>query len=253
MRLLLRATLLLALLAPALGIASTTSAANCQFVLGFKVLHDLIPQIVGNCLEDEHHNPFNGDGFQATANGLLVWRKADDFTAFTNGSRTWINGPFGLQTRLNTERFSFETDSLLPALRNAEFTLPLLNDQETTFRLSNGVFDNPAQGVHVQLIEDKTAFGDLNGDGVNDAAAILAVSFGGSGTFIWVVPVLNVNGTPVQVDRRLLGDRVGVNNVSIANRQITLDLLVHGPNDPLCCPTQRVVKTLEAIELTGIG
>jgi hypothetical protein len=249
----LRATLLVVLLLPALGYTSATSAADCQFVLGFQTLHDLIPQIVGECLEDEHYDPVNGDGLQATTNGLLVWRKADNSAAFTNGARTWVNGPFGLQTRLNLERFSWESDSLRPALRNAAFTLPLVKDQETTFRLSNGVFDNPAEHVHVQLVEAKTAFGDLTGHGVNDAAAILAVSFGGSGTFVWVVPVLNVNGTPVQVDRELLGDRVGVNNVSIANRQITLDLLVHGPNDPLCCPTQRLVKTLEAIELTGLG
>src|SRR5439155_10452091 len=39
---------------------------------------------------------------------LLVWRKADNFTAFTDGYRTWVQGPFGLQKRLNTERFAWE-------------------------------------------------------------------------------------------------------------------------------------------------
>src|SRR5262249_21138217 len=32
----------------------------------------------------------------------------DNFTAFTDGARTWVNGPFGLQQRLNTERFDWE-------------------------------------------------------------------------------------------------------------------------------------------------
>jgi hypothetical protein len=41
----------------------------------------------------------------------MVWRKADSWTAFTDGYRTWINGPFGLQQRLNTQRFPWESDA----------------------------------------------------------------------------------------------------------------------------------------------
>ncbi len=81
---------------------------SCQFILGFAVLDALIPQQVGQCLENETHNPMNGDGLQRTTNGLMVWRKADNFTAFTNGFQTWVNGPFGLQTRLNDQRLFWE-------------------------------------------------------------------------------------------------------------------------------------------------
>jgi hypothetical protein len=98
-----------------LGPAAPTYAASCQFVLGFKTLHDMIPQIVGDCLEDEQHNPANGDGLQHTtgvnAVGLLVWRKADNWTAYTDGYHTWVNGPYGLQQRLNTERYCWEGDA----------------------------------------------------------------------------------------------------------------------------------------------
>ena len=59
-------------------------------------------------MENEHHNPENGDGLQRTTTGLMVWRKADNWTAFTNGSRTWVNGPFGVMERANTERFDWE-------------------------------------------------------------------------------------------------------------------------------------------------
>ncbi len=79
-----------------------------EFVLGFKTLADMIPDVVGAPLEDEHHNPENGDGLQQTTKGLLVWRKADNFTAFTDGSTTWINGPNGLQSRPNDARFDWE-------------------------------------------------------------------------------------------------------------------------------------------------
>jgi hypothetical protein len=98
-------------------------AGNCQFVLGFKTLHDLIPDKVGDCKTNEYHNPDNGDGLQETVawhgkGGLLVWRKADNWTAFTDGAQTWINGPNGLQSRANNERFSWEPDaSKFPVVR----------------------------------------------------------------------------------------------------------------------------------------
>jgi Tol biopolymer transport system component len=80
----------------------------CTFQLGFQTIHDAMPEIVGECLENEHFNPANGNAEQRTTGGLLVWRKADNWTAFTDGFRTWVNGPFGLQMRLNTERFDWE-------------------------------------------------------------------------------------------------------------------------------------------------
>ena len=87
---------------------TSVAAAECQFVLGFATLRDLIGhEIVGECLENEHHGA-NGDSLQQTTGGLLVWRKADNFTAFTDGYRSWINGPNGLVQRLNTERFPWE-------------------------------------------------------------------------------------------------------------------------------------------------
>jgi len=108
---------ILAILATPISFSSrAVFAEDCQFVLGFKTLHDLIPDIVGSCLVNEHFNPQNGDSLQETTGtrtdggygGLLVWRKSDNFTAFTDGFRTWVNGPFGLQRRLNSERFFWE-------------------------------------------------------------------------------------------------------------------------------------------------
>ena len=80
-----------------------------QFKLGFKALADQIPHIVGEPLEDERHSPTNGDSLQRTTKGLMVWRKADNWTAFTDGHRTWISGPLGLQERSNDARFGWES------------------------------------------------------------------------------------------------------------------------------------------------
>ena len=97
--------------------ATTHAADHCEFRLGFKTLRDLIGHdIVGECLENEHYNEI-GDSNQQTTGGLMAWRKADNWTAFTDGYRTWINGPNGLVQRLNTERFPWEADY-------AKFTAP---------------------------------------------------------------------------------------------------------------------------------
>ncbi len=89
---------------------AASSSTGCQFILGFATMANAIPQAVGQCSGEESHNPTNGDAIQHTAGGLLVWRKADNWTAFTDGYHTWVNGPNGVQERLNTQRFSFEAN-----------------------------------------------------------------------------------------------------------------------------------------------
>src|SRR2546428_1615157 len=102
------AGLLVWLLGPARPPPEAGAQAACGVALGFAALHARIPAVVGDCLEDERHDPATGDGLQRTTGGLLVWRKADNHTAFTDGSRTWVDGPFGLQVRRNAERFDWE-------------------------------------------------------------------------------------------------------------------------------------------------
>ena len=105
---LLIAALLLAACAPN---ATRGVAADCEFRLGFRALHDQIPSIVGDCLENEHFNPATGNTEQRTSGGLVVWRQADNWTAFTDGATTWIAGPNGLESRPNNERFAWEMPS----------------------------------------------------------------------------------------------------------------------------------------------
>ena len=92
------------------GTTAPSPTTACQYELGFAALHGLIPVIVGDCLTNETHNAQNGDGWQESAGGLMVWRKADNWTAFTDGSSTWINGPEGIQQRLNGQRYIWEAN-----------------------------------------------------------------------------------------------------------------------------------------------
>jgi hypothetical protein len=119
---------LLSLFALLLALLPAAVAAQeaCEFKLGFKALRDQIPTEVGQCLENESHNAANGNTEQRTTahhgkGGLLVWRKADNWTAFTDGYWTWINGPFGVQKRLNSgPLFDWEA----PAPAHPEGTRP---------------------------------------------------------------------------------------------------------------------------------
>jgi hypothetical protein len=94
--------------------AAPTTQGACQFVLGFATVWAQLPAQVGQCLENQQTNVQNGDAFQRATGGLLVWRKADNWTAFTDGFRTWVNGPRGLQQRLNTQRYAWEGDAGAP-------------------------------------------------------------------------------------------------------------------------------------------
>jgi hypothetical protein len=83
-------------------VAPLPAGANgCTFQLGFATLRALVGGAAGSCLENERFNAANGNAEQQTTGGMFVWRKADNWTAFTDGYRTWLNGPQGLQVRLN--------------------------------------------------------------------------------------------------------------------------------------------------------
>lgn len=116
-----RAALLLGFLGTMLNTGSrailpvTAQGVPCQYVLGFLGLYEQIPAVMGACVENETPAP-NGDSLQRTTNGLAVYRKADNFTAFTNGATTWVAGPAGVQQRSNMERFPWEGDAATAGL-----------------------------------------------------------------------------------------------------------------------------------------
>ncbi len=239
------------LLTVALTAVPAHATSHCQFVLGFKTLRDLIGHdIVGECLEDQRYTA-NGNSEQQTTGGLLVWRKADNWTAFTDGYRTWVSGPNGLQQRLNTERFPWEADPTSPsaapaltrdALRNAEY-----QHYEERVRLKNGLLVRKVSwSDHVSeawQLHDPIAFGDLDSDGVEDAVVVLSYTGGGSGTFYNLLAVLNDNGAPAHVASYSIGDRIRLNALAIAAGVITVKMTAHDSDDAACCPTQDTVAT----------
>lgn len=126
-------------------------------------------------------------------------------------------------------------------LANATYRI----DELGTFRLNNGEF-NRQYGVgetqrHKVALE-KIAFGDMDHDGLTDAAVILAWQSGGSGTFKYLMAMRNTGSGPRQQDGILLGDRVQISAFSIAAGEVRLETLTSGPRDPACCPSQQMKR-----------
>lgn len=125
------------------------------------------------------------------------------------------------------------------ALRSSTCPSPYVEEGEV--RLAGGMFEDAARRVTVYLMPEY-AVGDLDADGVPDAAAILATDAGGSGTFLDLAAVLNREGVPECEAILFLGDRIPVERIRIVGDEIQLDVTMHGPADPMCCPSVRATR-----------
>ena len=88
----------------------------------------------------------------------------------------------------------------------------------------------------------QAAWGDLTGDGADEAVVLLAENSGGSGSFIYIAVVAAQNGQTVNTVTTLLEDRAQIDYMGIEDGQLVIKLLAHGPDDPMCCPTQKSIR-----------
>jgi len=102
--------------------------------------------------------------------------------------------------------------------------------------LHDGTFRSADSTVSVSLL--KSTLGDLDGDGIGDAAVVLRSDPGGSGRFFTLVEMKNRNGIPLAIAHAELGDRIRLDSLAIESGAIRVRLLTQGPADGLCCPTQ---------------
>ena len=115
------------------------------------------------------------------------------------------------------------------------------------FQLSDGIYYRPpptsqeSPETYTTRLLDTIFYGDINLDGIKDAVVFLSTQNGGTGHFIEMAAVLNLNGSAHNISTLYLGDRVIIESGVIRDGLITLNLRVQGPNDGLCCPSQIVV------------
>lgn len=114
---------------------------------------------------------------------------------------------------------------LAEALRDAEYPIDAVAGGRA--QLVDGVHVAPgpgASGDTAVRLGPAPAFGDLDGDGVADAAVTLQVSPGGSGDFTYVATVLDRDGRAAPLPAVVVGDRIGVDAVRIVDGRVVLDV-----------------------------
>ncbi len=131
---------------------------------------------------------------------------------------------------------SADTSSTPPAIgdgyKNATYKI---ENQDIT--LTNGTSAIPiVPGAASKLVTQyfgNVATGDLNGDGIPDAAFILTQSGGGSGTYFYIVAAIKTSGGFQGTNGILLGDRIAPQNIQIASGTITVNYADRSPNEPM--------------------
>jgi hypothetical protein len=124
-------------------------------------------------------------------------------------------------------------------VRNSEYQLGFL-DQIRKVQLADGKYQEGSTGSTDYIsvsVTDFIARGDLNGDGENEAVAIVAENYGGSGTFVFLAVYQYLNDEAVFRTSIFLDDRPLINHLAVENGEIFVDAVVHNKDDPMCCPT----------------
>jgi hypothetical protein len=123
----------------------------------------------------------------------------------------------------------------MQALPDAEYPIDLVRTGRAQLR--DGVFEEtvvPGSATKTRImLGNQQADGDLNGDGIRDAAVTLIANPGGSGTFTYLAAVIAQNGTANPVASVLLGDRIIVKSLAIESGEIIVTLLTREPDEPM--------------------
>jgi hypothetical protein len=129
-------------------------------------------------------------------------------------------------------------------VREAEYQLGAM-DALRIVRLKDGKFEEGSPGsadlVSVAMT-DFVAVGDLDADGSAEVAALVSENYGGTGVFVFLAVFAKVDGTLTFQTSRMVDDRPQLNAISIQNGEIFLDAVIHGPDEPMCCPTWRTTR-----------
>ncbi|MHB1133098.1 MAG: META domain-containing protein [Chloroflexota bacterium] len=127
------------------------------------------------------------------------------------------------------------------AVRNGKYELPGIG----TFQLRDGNYqekygEGATQVKRVGVVT--VAFGQIDGNKIEDAAVVLWANTGGSGTFMYLAPILDQDGKPQQAGAQLLGDRVQIKTLAVESGKIVVTVLSQSPQDPMVSPSLQSVQ-----------
>lgn len=129
-------------------------------------------------------------------------------------------------------------------IRDAQYQLGI-PDSLQVVQLQNGTYEQGTSGTEDYISVMVTNFvsaGDLDGDGVDEIAALISENYGGTGVFVFLTIYKDVNGTPTFFTSAIVDDRPQLNAFQVENGEVFLDATIHATDDPMCCPTLRTVR-----------
>lgn len=106
-------------------------------------------------------------------------------------------------------------------------------DPKSATYLVEGAAITLASGrAETTMIFGEPVFGDINGDGLADAAVMLVQEPGGTGTFYYLAAAVNTGSGYQGTNALFLGDRIAPQNVSVSDGVIIANFAERGPNEP---------------------
>jgi len=138
--------------------------------------------------------------------------------------------------------------SIRQALPNAAYPIEVTSTGKA--QLKDGDFEEsvaPGSATKTKIrLGKEQVFGDVNADGTEDAVVTLVVDPGGSGTFTYLVLVLNERGTTKPLAAVLLGDRIILKSMAIQSGSVTVTMLSRKPDEPMsAAPKVEVTRTFK--------
>jgi hypothetical protein len=135
-------------------------------------------------------------------------------------------------------------------VRNAQYQLGA-TDALQVVQLTDGKFEQGTPGsdnfISI-LMTDFVAVGDLNVDDADEAVALISENYGGTGVFVFLTVYSQVDGTWMFQTSTMVDDRPQLNALSIENDEIFLDAVIHGIDEPMCCPTLRTTRRYRFVD-----
>jgi hypothetical protein len=127
-------------------------------------------------------------------------------------------------------------------IKNSIVTAP---EMQKSIQLMDGKFsENLADGSTIMVyLNENVAFGDINNDGIDDAAFLIVESMGGTGIFYSITSFISGSQGFTQTNSRFIDDRAVIHSLMIDNSEVILNANVHAINDPMVNPTVTMTKT----------
>lgn len=135
-------------------------------------------------------------------------------------------------------------------VRNAQYQLGAINALQVV-QLKDGKYQQGSPGSTDFTSVEMTNFaaaGDLNADGKNEVTALVSENYGGSGVFVFLAVFANMSGKWTFQTSTMVDDRPQLNALSIEKGEIFLDAIIHGTDDPMCCPTLRTTRHFRLVD-----